>query len=228
MSLLPATADSLACEGACPLPSHCLKVPAKVCHSRWHPSRSLGCYQPNIPPQLYFSHTFKRPMETDGERGILIIFFFCFAKLLEKKKGFLKKIQALHWSSFQNSETFKSYIKELAFLKGFHEPAFLRVWERPLKKSRFLAQRVPGEVARCDTRLHRGHSPEPRPLKTLENISLTLGCYTFKCVYKQLLQVYRRSSWPRSWYNPGMETHTQATETKRWGQEEQQSQANQG
>lgn len=167
-------------------------------------------------------------METDGERGILIIIFFsALPNYRKRKKDFLKKIQAFHWSSFQNSETFKSYIKELAFLKGFHEPAFLKVWERPLKKSRFLAQRVPGEVARCDTCLQHGHSPETRPLKTLENISLTLGYYTFKCVYKQLLQVYRRSSWPHSWYNPGMETHTQATETKRWGQEEHQSQANQ-
>lgn len=181
------------------------------------------------PSSTLFFPTLSRDLWKQTEKGeFWLLFFFCFAKLLEKKKGFPKKIQAFHWSSFQNSETFKSYIKELAFLKGFHEPAFLRVWERPLKKSRFRAQRVPGEVARCDTCLQRGHSPEARPLKTLENISLTLGCYTFKCVYKQLLQVYRRSSWPRSWYNPGMETHTQATETKRWGQEEHQSQANQG
>lgn len=154
LSLLLTTADSLAYEGVYPLPGHSL-VAAKACHTRWHPSRSLGYYQLNIPSQPHLS-TLPRELCKQTKKGeFCLLFLFLLFQITEKKEGLSKKIciKPRHFIEAV-SKTVRplllKYIKKLAFLEGFHEPMFLRVWERLLKNSGFLheelLQRWPGVI----------------------------------------------------------------------------------
>lgn len=90
-SLLLATADLLACEGACPFSSPWLRVAANACHTRRRPSRSLGAASwtsllnfifPTLPRDLWKQETEK------GE--FCLLFFFLLCQITEKKKGFLR------------------------------------------------------------------------------------------------------------------------------------------